>query len=64
MSLDALKKNDPHYTTLADFFERLFGLRGSKSLAKAKQCFVESMAAYSIICFLLQVTTPAVSPQL
>lgn len=55
VSLDALKKNDPQFTTLTDFFERLFGPRGSTALTKARQCFVESLAAYSIICYLLQV---------
>jgi hypothetical protein len=55
VSLDALKKNDPQYTNLAGFFERLFGPRGSPPYGKARQCFLESMAAYSIICFLLQV---------
>ena len=55
VSLDALRRNDSHYTTLADFFERLFAQRGPSALEKARQCFVESLAAYSIICFLLQV---------
>lgn len=43
------------YTTLLDFFHRLFGPKGSRRLNKARQCFVESMAAYSIVCYLLQV---------
>ncbi len=57
VSLDALRRNDPHYTTLPDFFDRLFGSRphGEAALEKARQCFVESLAAYSIVCFLLQI---------
>lgn len=55
VSLDALKKNDPRFTTLTDFFIRLFGPRGSTPFAQARKCFVESLAAYSIICYLLQV---------
>jgi len=53
VSLDALRRNDPNYTTLPDFFERFWG-RG-EGLGRARQCFLESLAAYSIVCFLLQV---------
>lgn len=49
---------DRRYTTLLDFFQRLFGPKGSRRLNKARQCFVESMAAYSIVCYLLQVPKP------
>lgn len=58
VSLDALRRNDPSYTTLPDFFQRFFGARqpdGELALARARQCFLESLAAYSIVCFLLQV---------
>jgi len=57
VSLDALRRNDPNYTTLPDFFERFWGRGegGGEGLGKARQCFMESLAAYSIVCFLLQV---------
>jgi phosphatidylinositol 4-kinase len=53
ISLDALKKNGG-YTNLCDFFHNHFGV-GTEELAGAKANFVESLAAYSIVCFLLQI---------
>ncbi|CAM9387861.1 unnamed protein product [Discosporangium mesarthrocarpum] len=55
VSLDALKKNDGRYTTLLDFFQRHFGPRGSDAFNSAQSCFVESLATYSIVTYLLQV---------
>ncbi|CAM9327966.1 unnamed protein product [Choristocarpus tenellus] len=55
VSLDALKKNDPCYTTLLDFFQRHFGSRGSDRFEQARSCFVESLAAYCIVTYILQV---------
>jgi phosphatidylinositol 4-kinase len=54
ISLDSLKKNDPHYTGLRDFFHSHFG-DGTEDLIAAKANFVESLAAYSMVCFLLQI---------
>lgn len=54
ISLDSLKKNGPEYTNLNDFFCSHFG-EGTVALAGAKANFVESLAAYSIVCFLLQI---------
>jgi phosphatidylinositol 4-kinase len=54
ISLDSLKKNDPHYTGLRDFFHSHFG-EGTEDLMAAKANFVESLAAYSMVCFLLQI---------
>jgi hypothetical protein len=53
ISLDSLKKNDPNYTNLRDFFHSHFG-EGTEELAGAQANFVESLAAYSMVCFLLQ----------
>ena len=56
VSLHALKKKDPSFTTLADFFLRHWG-RGdpnSRRLKVAKKNFVRSLAAYSIVCYLIQ----------
>ncbi len=52
MSLDALKRHTPHLA-LHDFFRRHFGRRGM--LRQARTNFVESCAAYSVVCYLLQV---------
>ena len=53
ISLDSLKKNGG-YTNLRDFFHNHFG-EGTEEVAGAKANFVESLAAYSIACFLLQI---------
>ena len=56
ISIHALKKKDPNFTTLADFFLRYWG-RGnpnSSRLKQAKKNFVRSLAAYSITCYLMQ----------
>jgi phosphatidylinositol 4-kinase len=52
ISLDSLKKNDSRYTSLRGFFHSHF--TEPEELADAKANFVESLAAYSIVCFLLQ----------
>jgi phosphatidylinositol 4-kinase B len=53
ISIDSLKKNDPNYTTLNDFFLSHYG-EDTEELAGAKANFVESLAAYSMVCFILQ----------
>ena len=55
ISLDSLKKNDPDFTSLKSFFQLHFGGPGSDEYSNAKACFVESLAAYSIVCFLMQI---------
>jgi phosphatidylinositol 4-kinase len=55
ISLDSLKRNDPDFTSLKSFFIQHFGHPGSDELADAKANFVESLAAYSIVCFLMQI---------
>ena len=54
ISLDSLKKNSSGYTSLREFFHLHFG-EGTEELAGAKANFVESLAAYSMVCFLLQI---------
>lgn len=53
ISLDSLKKNDASYTNLLNFFLTHFG-EGTEELAGAKANFVESLAGYSMVCYLLQ----------
>lgn len=53
ISIASLKKNDPAYTNLKDFFDSYF--YDPDDLADAKANFCESLAAYSMVCFLLQI---------
>ncbi|KDO35761.1 hypothetical protein SPRG_18902 [Saprolegnia parasitica CBS 223.65] len=55
VSLDSLKKNDPDYTTLLDFYVRYFGPPDSSRFKRARRNFVESLAAYSIVCYIFQI---------
>lgn len=48
-------QNDPHYTTLSNFFHRHFGPPDSEGFQRARRFFVESLAANSIVTYLLQV---------
>ncbi|KAL3934039.1 MAG: hypothetical protein SGBAC_010143 [Bacillariaceae sp.] len=53
ISISSLKKNDQSYTSLNGFFNTFF--EDSDQLADAQANFCESLAAYSIVCFLLQI---------
>ncbi len=55
ISIDSLKRNYRGYTTMKNFFEDHFGPAGTDAHAGAKANFVESMAAYSVVCYLLQI---------
>jgi phosphatidylinositol 4-kinase len=56
VSIDSLKKNHPSIGgDLCRFFMHRFGAPGSKNYRRAQMNFVESMAAYAIVCYLLQV---------
>jgi phosphatidylinositol 4-kinase len=54
ISLDSLKRNDPDFTDMRTFYHSYFG-ENTDALADAKSNFVESLAAYSIVTFLLQI---------
>jgi phosphatidylinositol 4-kinase B len=53
ISIASLKKNDPDYSDLKGFFHSYFV--EPEALSDAKANFCESLAAYSIVCFLLQI---------
>ena len=53
ISLDSLKRNDPTFTSLSQFFTSHF--EEGDEFEDAKANFVESLAAYSIVTYLLQV---------
>lgn len=56
MSIDSIKKSSPaNITTLAQFFVYHFGPVRSKSYREAQRNFVQSLAAYSLLCFVLQI---------
>lgn len=55
VSLDSLKRNDPGYTTLLDFYTRLHGEKETTGFARAQRNFIESLAAYSIVCYVFQI---------
>lgn len=55
ISIDSLKRNDLSYTSLLDFFVRRFGSVHSSSFHRARSNFIKSLAAYSIVCYLLQI---------
>ena len=54
ISLDSLKRNDPNFVDLDAFFNSFFG-DTVETLSDAKSNFVESLAAYSMVTFLLQI---------
>ena len=41
--------------SLTGFFEARFGAKGTEGFQKAQRRFIESLAAYSIACYLLQI---------
>ncbi|KAK9388966.1 kinase-like domain-containing protein [Lipomyces mesembrius] len=41
--------------TLSEYFFRVFGVRGSERFKKAQAAFIKSLAAYSLICYILQI---------
>jgi len=53
-SLDSVKKSTPNYFSLLDFFRRRYGGATSVSFHRARRNFVQSVAAYSIVSYLLQ----------
>eukprot|EP00466_Bigelowiella_natans_P017785 jgi/Bigna1/39092/e_gw1.30.137.1 len=54
-SIDALKGDVAGFTSLADFFERYYGVRGSTKHEQAQRNFVESMAAYSLVTYVFAI---------
>lgn len=54
-SIDSIKKDTPNVATLQDYFIGRFGGRGSAGYKKAVKCFVQSMAGYSVVSYLLNI---------
>ncbi|CCI40885.1 unnamed protein product [Albugo candida] len=55
ISIHSLKQNVRFYTTLLDFYVHRFGDSSSSEFRKARNNFVCSMAAYSMVSYLLQI---------
>lgn len=55
ISIDSLKKHSPNVVTLQDYFVGRFGGRGSPTHKRAVRSFVQSMAGYSIVQYLLNI---------
>ncbi|KAK4534240.1 hypothetical protein CDCA_CDCA01G0265 [Cyanidium caldarium] len=55
VSVHSLKKRTPGFVSLRDYFERAYGGPSSATFCKALRNFVESMAGYSLVTYLLQV---------
>jgi phosphatidylinositol 4-kinase len=57
ISLDSLKRGDPHFTSLDAWFTNHFnwGPHGPRRERAARVNFMRSLAGYSIICYVLQI---------
>lgn len=53
ISLDALKKNDKSFLSLKEFFQRFYDTEEKRN--RARQRFCESLAAYCVVSYLLQI---------
>ena len=54
-SIDSIKKHSPNVVTLQDYFVGRFGGRGSSAYRRAVRNFVQSMAGYSIVQYLINI---------
>ena len=55
-SLDSVRKSvAPPYATLGDLFKRRYGGVHTPAFYRARRNFVQSVAAYSVVCYLLQI---------
>jgi hypothetical protein len=55
ISVDVLRRSMPELRSMADYFVAAYGERGSARHSKAQRCFCESLAAYSLVCYFLQI---------
>ena len=54
-SVDHIKKRAPCFTTLREYFERVYGGPYSRTFREAQRNFMRSLAGYCIVTYLLQV---------
>lgn len=59
MSIHAIKEKrleqTGQYSTLLDYFNEQFGPKGKKTRVAATENFCNSLAAYSLVCYILQI---------
>ena len=55
LSIHTIKSRSPPGTSLSDHFFAKFGRSGTPECTTAQRRFTESLAAYSLICYLLQI---------
>ncbi|GIL89846.1 hypothetical protein Vretimale_19274 [Volvox reticuliferus] len=55
LSIHTIKSRSPPGTSLSDHFFAKFGRSGTSECTAAQRRFTESLAAYSLICYLLQI---------
>ncbi len=56
LSIDGIKKNLPNgITTLFEYFRYNYGETSSPTFKKARDNFTESLAAYSLVSYILQI---------
>lgn len=55
ISIHNIKKTTPNFSSLLYFFVDLFGEVSTENFKSAQRNFVESLAAYSIVCYILQI---------
>lgn len=55
LSIDSIKKKMGPQARLMDYFKTQFGDPNSKKFNKARNNFCKSLAAYSLVCFILQI---------
>lgn len=55
LSIDSIKKKMGQQAKLVDYFHMQFGDRKSKKFKKARNNFCRSLAAYSLVCYILQI---------
>lgn len=54
-SIDVLRRSLPEVNSLAEYFVAAYGESGTTRHTTAQRCFCESLAAYSLVCYLLQI---------
>ena len=55
LSIDSIKKQMPPNNTLRDFFTLQYGKKSSTAHKAARENFCNSLAAYCLVCYILQV---------
>lgn len=54
-SIDHIKKRAPHFTSLKEYYERIYGGPYSRTFREAQRNFMRSLAGYCVCTYLLQV---------